>query len=254
MKRSIKGNIALRYWIVRKCACCGEIFSREEWERVLCEPCEIRYRAAKLESCPSSFLSVHECRCMPPLLSKSGVLCLRKLSFYRRDRHSEPQNQMIYRLKEKPNCRVAEFLTEELARGVREELATLGRDTNPETVCVVGVPRSRRSMMIYGYDQALLLAECLARVLGVSYVRAIDRRYGGKEQKRMKGFQRVKNISGQFYLTKEADALRDRCVILVDDVVTTGASMAACAKLLRGVGAREILGVVIGQNENRRDT
>ena len=254
MRSSLKNTFLWRYLFPRRCAGCGNILAHEEWERTFCESCMIRYRAAKLESCPSCFLCAHECGCMPSGLSKTGVLRLRKLTFYRAGRPSEPQNQLIYRLKRMPNRRMAEFVARELSHGVREELITLGRNEFPERVCVVGIPRSRRAKNLNGHDQSPFLAEALADEMGLSYVNAIGRRFGGKEQKTLTARDRFRNIGDLFYATKESEAVKDRCVILLDDVVTTGASMAACAKLLRDCGAKEILGVCIGQNENRRST
>ena len=251
MKKAFGSTLLGQYLFVRRCGGCGKILSFEEWEQALCEECAIRYRFAKLGSCQSCFRSAHACRCMPAGLSSTGMLCLRKLILYRSEKRAEPQNQLIYRLKQGPNHRLAGFVAEELSVGIWEELCTLGRDEDLSSVCLVGVPRSRRAKAIYGHDQAPFLAKTLAKQMGATYVCAIGRRFGGKEQKKQSGKNRFRNLLDRFYATDDAALVKDRCVILLDDVVTTGASMAACTKLLRRCGAREVIGVCIGQNENR---
>ena len=254
MKRGVGSTPVGRYLFPRHCAGCGEILSREEWEQTFCERCMIRYRAAKLENCPKCLLGAKECLCMPSGLSKTGMLCLRKLVHYRSQRRSEPQNQLIYRLKQSPNRRLTSFVAEELSAGIWEELRTLGVDEVPEDIRIVGIPRSRRARNLYGHDQAPFLARAIGEHMGIPHVNAIGRRFGGKEQKHLSEANRFRNIRSLFFAKDEAEELRDRTVILVDDVVTTGASMAAVTKLLRACGAREIIGVCIGRNENRRDT
>ena len=251
MRPPLKNTVFWRYLLPRRCIGCGDVLPAEEWERTFCEKCMIRYRAAKLESCPSCFLSAHECRCMPAGLSKTGMLCLRKLVLYRSQRRAEPQNQLIYRLKQFPSRRMAAFLVEELSVALGEELRTLGLDENSDEVRIVGIPRSRRAKNLYGHDQAPFLAQALGEHMGIPCVSALGRRFGGKEQKNLSSPNRFRNIRSLFFPTKAAEELRGRTVILLDDVVTTGASMAACVKVLRDCGAREFLGICIGQNENR---
>ena len=251
MKKDLGSTALGHYLFVRRCGGCGKILSFEEWEQAFCEECLIRYRFAKLGSCSSCFLPAHSCRCMPSGVSGTGMLCLRKLILYRSEKRAEPQNQLIYRLKQSPNRRLARFVAEELSQGIWEELRTLEKDGDPSSVCLVGIPRSRRARMIYGHDQAPFLGRTLAGQMGIPYVNAIGRRFGGKEQKKQTGRNRFRNIIDRFYAEKDAALVKDKCVILLDDVVTTGASMAACTKLLRRCGAREVIGVCIGQNENR---
>lgn len=248
VKRELGSTLLGKYLFVRSCAGCGELLSHDQWENAFCDACLLRYRAAKLESCPHCLLSAHQCRCMPSGLSQTGMISLRKMILYHSKKRGEPQNQLIYRLKQSANRRMANFVARELSEGILEELRILG--VEPSEARVVGIPRGRKAKNLYGHDQAPFLAQAISQVSEIPYVAAIGRKRGGKEQKHLKRGGRFRNIRHLFYPTAKAAELRGRCVLLVDDVVTTGASMAACVKLLRETGAKEILGLCVGQNEN----
>ena len=59
-------------------------------------------------------------------------------------------------------------------------------------------------------------------------------------------------MSSAYSLLDIEDAVKDKTVILVDDIVTTGSSMAACARLLYSAGAYSVLGVSIGITEKKQ--
>ena len=62
-------------------------------------------------------------------------------------------------------------------------------------------------------------------------------------QKKVHGEQRIKNA--EFDYLKKHPSVRGKRVILFDDIVTTGASMGASAMLIKGLGAKEIVGACI---------
>lgn len=247
MKKPLGSTWIGRYLFVRTCCGCREILSGDQWENAFCDPCLVRYRGAKQESCPQCFLNAHQCRCMPAGLSRSGMISLRSLVFYHSQKRGEPQNQMIYRLKEHPNARIAAFLSRELSEAIREELTLLGYGEHLQEVRIVGIPRGRRAKNLHGHDQAPFLAQAIGEALQIPSLEAIGRKRGGKEQKTLEKTGRFQNIRHRFFATEQAGEVQGRCVLLLDDVVTTGASMAACTKLLRDCGAKEILGLSIGK-------
>jgi ComF family protein len=172
---------------------------------------------------------------------------LRKLIFYRAERGEQPQNKIIYHLKHNANARMARFLAEELKGAALNELAVLGKEKLGEECVIVSVPRGRSAKSKYGFDQAELIGRALGDSLKVPYEAVIRRRWGGREQKKLSRERRFRNIRHLFCL-KEADAVRGKCVLLLDDVVTTGASMAACVNLLRKAGASSIICLCIAQD------
>ena len=235
-----------RFFRIRKCGGCGEILDYEFFNDALCPECALKWRIAKTESCNLCAQSAVECICMPKGLAKTGALCLRKLYFYNARRDREPQNRLIYFIKKNPNKRIASFVARELWELAREELYTLGvEDVATETV-IVNVPRGRSSKRLYGFDQSALICQRMSLISGAPYSAVISRRKGGKEQKQLNRQKRFKNVEKLFWV-EAPENVTGKYVLLFDDVVTTGASMAACAGLLKKNGVRGIICLCVAQ-------
>lgn len=233
-----------RYYFVRKCGGCREILEYERSHEAFCPSCALAWSVAKTGSCPECSQSAIECTCMPRGLSSAGALCLRKLFFYSAKKDREAQNRIIYLLKKNPNRRISRFIARELESMMIHELEVLGAR---ESAVIVSVPRGRRARSVWGFDQSELICRELSDISGIPYVSAIKRRFGGKEQKKLSRAKRFRNIRSLFALSSDT-SIDGRYVILFDDVVTTGASMAACVSLLMSAGARGVICLCIAQN------
>jgi ComF family protein len=113
--------------------------------------------------------------------------------------------------------------------------AILATDPPPADV-VTWVPLARRRLAERGYDQARALAGGLARELDAPLVRLLRRAAPTAPQARLRGAERRRAMHEAFAPRRPAPPR----VLLVDDVLTTGATAAACAEALRGAGAREV--------------
>lgn len=134
-----------------------------------------------------------------------------------------------------------------LARPLGAWLA--GRVAVAPAALVVSIPLARGRRIERGYDQAALLADHLARASGgAGRARAALRRV--RETPPQVGRtreERARNVEGAFEARGGAVAGRD--VVLVDDVVTTGATADAAAAALRRAGARSIVVVALARAE-----
>ncbi len=99
---------------------------------------------------------------------------------------------------------------------------------------------SKRRLRERGYDQAQLLAREVALAAGRPLVRTLDK----EERPAQSGLegpeQRKVNLLGA-YTAVDSSCFRDKTVLLVDDVVTTGSTLTECAKTLRAAGAKEVI-------------
>jgi len=237
-----------RYFRVRKCIACREILSFEESESAFCAKCRAKWDSAKTESCSSCGKSAVECTCMPKRLSKAGVLCLSKLVFYKKEKRTEPQNRIIYFVKQNKNKRASEFLAQELSTPIKREFAVLGVDNMSEEVVIVWVPRSVKAKLLYGFDQTEIICKELSKKLSVPYMDLLLRKRGGGEQKKLTRAERIKNTKNRFKINKKLDFPKDKVIVLVDDIVTTGSSMAECATIMKKNGARSVICISIAQD------
>jgi ComF family protein len=130
----------------------------------------------------------------------------------------------------------------ELARDMGREMAKvdLPRAGQGRTL-VVPVPTTRSRLEHRGYNQAELLAETVAERLGAPLGRALVRVAEGRSQTALSPAERRENVRRVFAPSAEhAARVRGAHVILVDDVLTTGATSCAAAKELARSGAESV--------------
>lgn len=111
---------------------------------------------------------------------------------------------------------------------------------------VLEVPMTQAAVRRRGYNQSALLARELARLLHLPRVEKVLRKTRSNQvQHTLSRQQRWKNVQGVYSVVDEPK-IRGKIVVLVDDIVTTGATMEACAQALRQAGAAQVYGVAAG--------
>ncbi len=107
---------------------------------------------------------------------------------------------------------------------------------------IVAVPLHRRRLMARLYNQAALLALALGNKTGVTVdAMVLARVRATPSQGGLNRRQRRHNVAGAFCVRPGwKDSVEGRCVLLVDDVMTTGATVEACARTLKRAGAAGI--------------
>ena len=134
------------------------------------------------------------------------------------------------------------------------EVRMSGAELLPELVegmslgydCIVPVPASGTAR---GYNVPQLMALPLTRALGVLlYPEALGRTHAKQHQAGLPFEQRMANVAGAFRVT-DPDRIEGRKVLLVDDVITTGATAAACAQALLAAGAESVFAIALATVE-----
>ena len=122
-----------------------------------------------------------------------------------------------------------------------------GRDLLAEADVVAPVPLHWRRRWRRGFDQAA----DLCRLLDVPVAKLLRRRRATVPQTGLSAAARRANVTAAFECRVGWWTRRERCrgltVVLVDDVVTTGATLDACARVLRAAGARRVWGLTIAR-------
>lgn len=111
---------------------------------------------------------------------------------------------------------------------------------------VLPMPLSLERLRERGFNQSLELARRLAP--GRSNPHVLLRPIHTPPQSGLSRADRLRNLRGAFAVAPDlADAVRGRRVLLIDDVMTTGASLSAAAQVLRQVGATQVTGLVLAR-------
>lgn len=114
---------------------------------------------------------------------------------------------------------------------------------------VVPVPLHPARLAERGYNQAALLAMEVAEELEVPlWPRALRRVRPTAQQARLDRTARRHNVAGAFAV-RSPEAVAGRRLLLIDDVCTTGATLAACAEALRTAGAAKVTALVVARAE-----
>lgn len=132
-------------------------------------------------------------------------------------------------------------------------LAEAGRELLAGADVVVPVPLTRWRLLSRRFNQAAILAQELSRQTGLAVdPRLLQRTRSTKTQVGLTHDQRRRNVAGAFRVPGSRRAgLHGRNVLLVDDVITTGATAEACARTLKRAGAArvDVLALALVTNE-----
>lgn len=127
-----------------------------------------------------------------------------------------------------------------LAEAFAERMEPIMQKYFADADLLVCVPMTEAARKKRGYNQAALLASALFRRCGVAYApEALVKLRDTAAQKQLSAAERAKNLAGSFRVHERA-LCRGRHIVIVDDVLTTGATADAVAKALRGAGAERV--------------
>ena len=101
---------------------------------------------------------------------------------------------------------------------------------------ITWVPARPRDISARGFDQAEVLARGVAEQLGLPVSRLLTRRGAQRDQSGLDRARRIENLKGAFQTTEKVPAR----VVLIDDLITTGATAGACAGALKAAGAVDV--------------
>ena len=177
-----------------------------------------------------------ECRCVPDVLREKVFWSAHLFSYY-----DKLSRNIVYTLKMKNYLPLQRFLAKELTEVILE---ATGGDLSDYTVTFA--PRKSGSVCIYGFDQAKILAEMTAARLGLPVDNLFRHTHFSKTQKRLKAFERKKNAKNSYVLKKRACRRTDKLLIF-DDIITTGSTLAALVSLAEALGYREIAVVSVAK-------
>ena len=198
----------------------------------LCSPCEadLPWLDGRCTVCavplPSRGLVCGECLKRPPSYDHVEVPW----------RFAFPVDALITRFKHQARWPYGRLLGERLAHHLEHAFA----EGLPRPDLLLPVPLARRRLRQRGFNQAQMLADWLSRPLGIATdARALERVLDTPAQQQLDAATRRRNLRQAFAIATGAD-VKGRHLALVDDVLTTGATAEALARLLKRAGAERV--------------
>ncbi len=223
---------ALDLLLPPRCPGCGEAIDRQGglcaacWSplRFLhppwCERCgwPFPYEAPGPQLCPA-------CHARPPPWDRGRAALA----------YDEASRGLVLRFKYAERCEGAALFA--------RWMASAGADLLADAELLVPVPLHRWRLLWRGYNQAGLLAKHLSRLVGIPWSPALLRRKRStRSQQGLGAAARKANVTAAAFAVPAAArrALAGRRVVLVDDVLTTGATLGACTRVLREAGCARV--------------
>lgn len=154
--------------------------------------------------------------------------------------HSEVLRELIHRLKYSRQWALAGRLAQMLRQQMTVEALLAEADL------VVPVPLHWRRRIARGYNQSELLARALTRDTGLRVANLLERTRDTPHQTAIRSLTgRARNVKDAFRMRKGAAGVAGSRIVLVDDVLTTGATVRTAARALKKAGARRIDAIVL---------
>jgi len=142
---------------------------------------------------------------------------------------------------------LAEPLSSLIVKKLGDKITRLINDTR-QTVLIIPIPLARKKFKKRGYNQAEILGKCLSDKLSIKMETNVL--YKIKEtisQVEIKDRnKRLKNIQGVFAV-KNSEIIRNKVIILVDDITTTGATLNEAGRVLKQAGGKKIIGLTVAK-------
>ena len=210
------------------CDSCGrEVFNYPT--KRLCDSCEAlmeRNEGYTCGKCGRHTLSLGpclSCKKILPLFSKGGSAFI----------YEGKAARMVNRFKNGDRY-LAGWFSEEMIKILYERFSA------PQEFLIVYTPMTREKEVRRGFNQAKELASFLSRKTGIAMEEdVLVKKRDELPQKDLNSLERMENVEGVFRVQKRK-ILRGRRVLLVDDIMTTGATASECARVLKNAGAKEV--------------
>ena len=120
-------------------------------------------------------------------------------------------------------------------------MAQAGEELLAEVDLIVPVPLHRWRLVRRGFNQSAVLAQRVAKISGRDWNPGLLQRHRATQsQQGLSASERERNITSAAFSVRHPERIAGARVLLVDDVLTTGATVAACVTILRRAGAQSV--------------
>jgi len=160
------------------------------------------------------------------------------------DYKDETIKKAIWKLKYREKTALAKPLACLLYEHIIDELADANIFKTMEKPMLIAIPLSKKRMRERGYNQSLLISKEMSFIKNSPFELRKDVLYKIKDSENQADIKdrlkRMKNLKGCFCV-KNKKVIHNRNIVLIDDVVTTGATLTEARKVLKKAGAKKVI-------------
>jgi ComF family protein len=231
-----------RMFSVRTCFLCDETIDYDS-KLPFCDECILDWYDAMDVLCKECGMTAENCTCLPEKIREINH-SIAGFGYFYTPSHFTPVNKMVYAMKESRDYHIFNFAIKTIHKTVVK--LCIKHKLNYKKFVVTFPPRREDSIYKYGHDHAKILAQGLAKELDIKLE---DCFYNdGKEaQKELTKSSRLANALHSYSLCENID-VKGKNFFIVDDVMTSGATLCACARLLKKAGANQVVPITFAKD------
>ncbi|MDD5341375.1 MAG: ComF family protein [Patescibacteria group bacterium] len=233
-------NVILDLIFPRECIGCGTEGS------YLCGDCQRKIKINRNFYCVVCKKPTH----LPRICEDCGKEYRLKAVFVAADYNDKALHDLIHLLKYKFIEEASSGLGEIVINYLEQNKIFQNFDFGPDNTVFVPVPLHRKRFLNRGFNQSDLIANHLSEFYKIPKKVLISRIRNTQSQVELKKSERRENVRDAFILSADKSFDKNKKIILVDDVVTTGSTLNECAKVFLKEGFVDVYGLVVAQRED----
>lgn len=227
-----------------KCVYCKTVTDRSATIlSTLCKSCLEKFLKEISAPCTECGNPTDNCRCALPY-STGKRFCVAPYSKLQ----DTVSKRVVLTAKSKRLGYLFDFIADQIYKlyGLSKYIASQKEIETP--LLITYVPRNPATICEYGFDQAKEVAERVAKLYGLKCISALKHKRHVSAQKEMNLAERFENAENSYYEGHDISLVNNCNIIIIDDMITTGATINACSSILRQNGAKEITAVTFAKN------
>ena len=230
----MRKNTVISCLYPNKCAGCGEIIDED---KMFCNYCSAFINNIDFKNfCTKCGMEKENCRCKYREFHFEGNIGLYKNEGIAR--------KAYYSYKLGKRNYLASFFAENAVKAVKSAFVNVPFDA------VCAVPTAFRSRLKHGFDHNRTIALKIAEIMNTEYIGSVLKaRHFRRLQHKSTFDERLENVRGKYYTVSR---ISKKCVLLFDDIYTTGATLDECAKELLFAGVRKVYCVSVLMTDKRK--
>ena len=210
----------MRFIYIKKCNFCGRPIKED---KVICNDCLDSIKVIGEDTCERCGADKLNCEC------KTGDFAFDSniSSFY----YQGCVRVAVIRLKFRKRPQMSKIIAGYIANGISDKYKDFTFDF------VTFVPASRIKRAFKGYDPVEIIADRVAESVNLPLINCLKSKFVFVPQKELKGKARLRAVKGRFSVCKD---VKDKNILLIDDVMTSGATLSECSRMLKSKGAKTV--------------
>ncbi|MFA4980995.1 MAG: ComF family protein [Candidatus Omnitrophota bacterium] len=213
-----------------RCYACGKDLEALNKYGV-CDDCVSRIRKNPAPFCRICGRPVEKSSCLCAECKRSAPFFDRAYSAYL---YEGVLKELIHKFKYNGKIRLSRILSKHTADFI-EDNGDIVKDID----IITCVPLQNNRLRERGFNQSRILAFNISERAGIPFADTLEKRVSTRHQNELSRDERLSNLKGAFAVRAEAD-IYGLAVLLIDDVMTTGATLSECSRALRDAGAKEV--------------